>query len=227
MLIGASQFGATAFSSAADAGADPRRLLAASFFAGGAFSSKLSLELVMDSAFDLGGELDAPFIRRKRSDVQLRGLFAVGTSVLVSPVMVTLDGSGELTIIANYEPGWMRSSLGAGGGLAVHANAHLRGQIAAQAGGKFFSRLSEYQKIKVRLEGGGGITPGFSRKQHLAGIFQPEGGVRISPWYELIGEVDDVIARRICVVVASLPRLKITCVSAVEPEDITVIEVGI
>ena len=227
MLIGAARFSAAGFSSPANVGEDPRRLLAASFFAGGSFSSKLSLELVMDSAFDLGGELDAPFIRRKRSDVQLRGLFAVGTSVLVSPVMVTLDGSGELTIIANYEPGWMRSVLGAGGGLAVHANTHARGQITAQAGGEFFSRLSEHQKIKVRLEGGGGISPGFSRKQYLAGVFQAGGGIRISPWYELFGEVDEVVKKRTFVVVASLPRHKIVCVSAVEPEDITVIEVGI
>lgn len=227
MLIGAAQFSAAGFASPANVGEDPRRLMAASFLAGGTFASKLSLNLAISTAIDLGGELTAPFIRRKRSDVQMRGLFSVGVNVLISPVMVTLDGSGELTIIANYEPGWMRSAFGAGGGLAAHANAHLRGYAIAQAGGDCAARLSEYQKIKVRLEGGGWITPGVSRKQYLTGVFQAGGGVRISPWYDLIGEVDDVIARRICVIVASLPRQKVVCVSAVEPEDITVLEVGI
>jgi hypothetical protein len=227
MLIGAAQFSATGFASPAFVGEDPRRLLAASFFAGGSFSSKLSLELVMDSAFDLGGELDAPFIRRKRSDVQLRGLFAVGTSVLVSPVMVTLDGSGELSIIVNYAQVKLRGVLSAGGGLLANADARMRSQIAAQAEGEFFARLSEYQKIKVRMEGVGQLSPLFSRAQYLTGVFQAGGGVRISPWYELFGEVDEVVRKRICVVVASLPRQKVVCVSAVEPEDITVIEVGI
>lgn len=227
MLIGAAQFSATGFSSPAYVGEDPRRFLAGSFLAGGTFASKLSLELTIISHMDLGGELDAPFIRRKRTDVQMRGLFAQGVNLLVSPVMVTLDGSGGLTIVANYEPGWMKSVLGAGGGLDVHANAHMRSQVQAQAGGDLFARLSEYQKIKVRLAAGGGIMPAMSRKHHLTAVFQAEGGVRISPWFELIGEVDDVIANRVFVIVASIPRTKITCVSTVEPEDITVIEVGI
>ena len=227
MLIGASQFGATAFSSAADAGADPRRLLGASFLAGGTFASQLSLEFKLIADMDLGGELDAPFIRRKRSDVQMRGLFAVGTSVLVSPVQVTLDGSGRLSIIVNYAQVKLRGVLGAGGGLLANADAHMRSQIAAQAEGEFFARLSEYQKIKVRMEGVGELHPLFSRQQYLTGVFQAGGGVRISPWYELIGEVDEVVKKRTVVVVASLPRHKIVCVSAVEPEDITVIEVGI
>ncbi|MEF2146637.1 MAG: hypothetical protein V3573_14420 [Desulfovibrionaceae bacterium] len=227
MLIGASQFCAAGFASPANVGADPRRFLAASFVAGGTFASKLSLEFKLEAVVNMGGELDAPFIRRKRTDVQMRGLFAVGGNILVSPVMVTLDGSGGLTIGINYVPGWMRSVLEAGGGLSVHANAHLRSQIAAQADGDIFARLSEYQKIKVRLEGGGELSPLFSRAQYLTGRFQAGGGVRIAPWYELIGEVDEVVRKRICVVVASVPRKKVACVSAVEPEDITVLEVGI
>jgi hypothetical protein len=227
MLIGASQLSATGFSSPANMGGDPRRLLAASFLAGGSFAAKLSLELTLVAPMALGGDLDAPFIRRKRTDVQMRGLFAQGVDLLVSPVMVTLDGGGGIEAAIDYAPGWLRSVLAAGGGLAVHANGHLRAQATAQAGGGFFSRLSEYQKIRVRMDGGGGLAPGVSRKQYLTGIFQAGGGVRISPWYELVGAVDDVIAKRVFVVVTSVRRDEVIFVSTVEPEDITVIEVGI
>ena len=227
MLIGASRFGSVGLSSPASVGEDPRRFLEAAFPAGGVLAAKLSIEYAIFASLDLGGELDAPFIRRKRTGVQMRGLFSQGSDLAVSPVQVTLDGSGRLAIVVHYEPGRLRSILGAGGELEVSANAHMRTRIKAQAEGGFFARLSEYQKIRVRLEGGGELAPGVSRKQYLTGTFRAEGGVRISPWYELIGEVDDVIANRVFVVVTHVPRLKVVCVSAAEPEDITVIEVGI
>ena len=227
MLIGASQFGATAFSSPADEGVDHRRLIVASFLAGGGLASKVSLEYTLSTTMDLGGELDAPLVRIRRTGSFMRGIFGQGVVVAVSPVMVTLDGGGGLVVAASYEPGLLRGVFEPGGGLLVHANAHLRTEGIAQAGGGLTVRLCEYQKIRAQLAAGGGLGVLFSRKQYLTGVFAAEGGVRISPWYELIGEVDTVISKRTFVTVVSIPRIKIACVSAVTHEDTIVLEVGI
>lgn len=226
MLIGASQFSATALASPAYEGQDPRRLLKARFDVGGGFVVKLSMEYTLATSMTLGGELDAPFIRRKRTGVFMRGIFGQGANISVSPVQVTLDGGGGLVAAVNYIPGRIRTALEASGAVYPHANAHLHARILAQSGGGVFIRLAEYQKFRSRIEGGGGLNCGLSRQQYLKALFKAGGGVRISPWYDLIGEVDTVIAARVFVVVASVPRTKVTCVTAQDQEDTIVLEVG-
>lgn len=226
MLIGASQFSAAAFSSPANEGLDPRRLIAASFLAGGGFASKLSMEYTLAVSMSLGGDLDAPYVRRRRTGVFMRGIFGQGVALSVSPVMVTLDGGGGLVSAINYVPGRVRADLDAGGGIFAHANAHLHGDALASAGGLLFARLSEYQKVRAQIIAIGGLGCVFSRKQYLEGIFAAGGGVSVSPWYDLIGEVDTVISKRPFVIVSSLPRIKVACVSSIQHEDITVLEVG-
>ena len=227
MLIGASQFSAAAFASPANEGQDPRRLIVASFLAGGGFAAKLSMEYTLVASMGLGGDLDAPYVRRRRTGIFMRGIFGQGVALSVSPVMVTLDGGGGITSAVNYIPGWVRADLDAGGGIFAHANAHLHADCAAQAGGGFFARLSEYQKVRAQLAAGGGLGCLFSRKQYIEAVFAAGGGVRVSPWYDLIGEVDTVISMRPFVVVASIPRIKVACVSVIQNEDTIVLEVGI
>lgn len=227
MQTGTSPLNTTPLASPAEIGDDPRRFLAASFPAAGGLRAKLSMEAGVASSMDLGGELDAPFVRIRRTGLSFQGLFGQGADLLISPVMVTLDGGGGLLSAVLYSPGWMKSVVSGGGGLAPNANAFFRGRIRAEAGAGMSIRLSEYQKIKGRLEAGGGLSPVVSRKQYLEATFLADGRIKVSPWYDLIGEVDEVIAKRVQVVVARTPRTKVTCVVRLEPEDIIVLEVGI
>ena len=227
MQTGTAPLNTTPLSSPAEIGDDPRRLIQAAFPAAGGVQAKLSMEAGVASSIDTGGELDAPLVRIRRTGLKFQGLFGQGADVLISPVMVTLDGGGGLSSAVMYAPGWVKSVISGSGGLTPTANARFRGIIRAEAGAGVSAKLSEYQKVRGAFVASGGLSPTVSRKQYLEGTFNAEGRVRISPWYDLIGEVDEVIANKVRVVVARTPRTKVACVTKVEPEDIIVLEVGI
>lgn len=227
MLIGASQFGASAFASPADTGADPRRLIEVALVAGGGVSARISPEYALSTTMGLGGDLDAPFVRIRRTGVFMRGLFGQGAYVAVSPVMITLDGGGGLSSALTYAKGRLRSVLTPGGGITPRVNASLRADVQAKAGGGLGVRLSEYQKVRATLAAGGAIRISLSKKHRMSCVFGARGGVKVSPWYDLIGEIDLVYAKRPFVVLVTGGAPKITLVSANPSEDITVLEVGI
>ena len=227
MLIGASQFSAAEFSSPAVEGIDPRRLVEAAFSAGGGFSAKLAVEYSFSTSLNLGGELEAPFVRFRRTSVFMRGILGQGVAVSVSPVMVTLDGGGGVSAIIKYDPARVRCLFAPGGGFSVEVNMRAHARAQAAAGGGVFARLAEYQKFKTRAEGGGNLNTVLSRKQYLESTFTAGGGLRISPWYELIGAVDTVIMMRPFVAIVRRPISEDIYVLAIEPEDIIVLEVGI
>ena len=228
MLFSGSIFSGSGFATGSVAGGDPRTLVSAAMAASGGVVVGLVAEFVTEIDISIAAGLDSPLVRIRRASASIPGIGSFAADVSVSPVMVTLDGSGGMVVALGYVQARVRGRMAAGGGAVVDMGAGRSLQSVLAADGGMDGQVFEYHKAAAAFAAGGGMSVLGGNWTTMEAFLQASGGMVADTAYDLFGPVITVVARA-SEGVAVLARGSVDdiVVLAIEHEDIIVVSEGI
>lgn len=227
MLFSGSIFSGAPFSAGGSTGADPRTLATIDMLASGSVSFDVDVDFAIAIVGGGAGVFAAPFIRRKRTTGDFPGRLSFAANAEVSPVMITLDGTGGMTTDMGYLQARIRARLQAGGGMEIDNGAEKNFRSVFSGAGGMTAQVYEEHKMRAVLLAGGGFICYAGKWTPLQAVFEGEGALVADTAYDLFGPVIMVTAKEpegIAVLSTGTPDIFVT---ASDHAEIYVVAEGI